>query len=60
VSDEKKNVVRVLVGSTWYEIKPGTYRSTNAKGFEFIDGVSGRRVSGPAESMVAVESDGDE
>jgi hypothetical protein len=58
MATDNKHVVRVLVGQTWYEVKPGSYKSTKTKGFEFTDNVSGRRVSGPESSVIAVESDG--
>lgn len=49
-----KHVVRVLVGSTWFDVTD--YKKTSS-GFTFTDRHSGRVVSGPASSVVATESE---
>jgi hypothetical protein len=55
---DNKRVVRVLVGSTWFEVEQGTYstkKSGNEAGFSFTDRHSGRVVSGPVASVTAVK-----
>jgi hypothetical protein len=55
---DNKRVVRVLVGSTWFDAEQGTYstkKSENEAGFSFTDPHSGRVVSGRVASVTAVK-----
>jgi hypothetical protein len=53
-----KQVVRVLVGDRFYEVADGSYstKKSGTDGFTFTDRHSGRVVSGPLDSVIAVES----